>query len=198
MPRLAQFDLPATAIVSQSEMEGQVKQPSGTDTTLLALLVNAAAEAMEGYLRRSLIERSLTMWWDAHELSAELTLWRPPVSAVASVTGYLQDDSTSAVSSSNYVVTDDGRIRLKTYTGAVWPTVMRPVDSLKVVYTAGYGSAASDVPDAIRQGVAMLAARLYEERVPEREDLGGGADGTAIIIPRDIRAIVDRYRNWSW
>lgn len=54
-----------------------------------------------------------------------------------------------------------GRVRLKS--GRTWPT-HRGFASLIIEFNVGYGDAASDVPDALRQGILKLVAHLYTER----------------------------------
>ena len=57
--------------------------------------------------------------------------------------------------------------------GAVWPANMRARSAAEFLYVTGYGDAASNVPQAIRMGMMIHLAALYEQR-------GMSADGMDI------------------
>lgn len=71
-----------------------------------------------------------------------------------------------------------GRVKLRT--GFNWP-VHRDFASFIVEFKVGYGDAATDVPDALRQGVMQLIAHLYENRGAEE-------------IPKGIKALFWPYK----
>jgi uncharacterized phiE125 gp8 family phage protein len=54
-----------------------------------------------------------------------------------------------------------GRVRLKS--GYTWPT-HRGFASLIIEFKVGYGDAASDVPDGLKQALLQLVAHFYTER----------------------------------
>lgn len=61
-----------------------------------------------------------------------------------------------------------GRVKLRS--GYNWPT-HRNFSSFWVEYTAGYGDAASDVPEPLKTGILQLIAHFYENR--EAEEIKG-------------------------
>jgi len=54
-----------------------------------------------------------------------------------------------------------GRVKLKS--GSTWPTHRR-FDSFIISFTCGYGDAAADIPETLKQAVLQLIAHLYENR----------------------------------
>jgi uncharacterized phiE125 gp8 family phage protein len=57
---------------------------------------------------------------------------------------------------------------------------------VEVVFTAGFGTAWSDVPADLRQAVLMLAADLYERR----DEMGLREQG----LPFAILSLIERWR----
>lgn len=57
-----------------------------------------------------------------------------------------------------------GRVKLRS--GRAWPT-HRDFASFIVEFKAGYGDAATDVPDALKQAILQLLSHLYENREAE-------------------------------
>ena len=45
-----------------------------------------------------------------------------------------------------------------------WPITRCSINSVVIQFTAGYGDAAEDVPQAIRQGILIEVSNLYENR----------------------------------
>uniref|UniRef100_A0A6M3K180 Putative head-tail connector n=1 Tax=viral metagenome TaxID=1070528 RepID=A0A6M3K180_9ZZZZ len=83
------------------------------------------------------------------------------------IVAYYDTDNTEAYfDASNYFMdlkSEPGRISLAY--GKSWPTTtLRPVNGIKVTFTAGYGDAASSVPAAVRQAMLLLIGHLYENR----------------------------------
>ena len=114
-------------------------------------------------------------WWDGvrqgsltdlHGADADVELPRYPLQSITSVTVYDAAGTSTAVTVSNVFDVDTyrrpGRIGLKY--GATWPVAIRPTNGVEIVYVAGYGDSASDVPAALRRAVKQLAARLYQSR----------------------------------
>jgi uncharacterized phiE125 gp8 family phage protein len=48
--------------------------------------------------------------------------------------------------------------------GKSWPAVRAIPGAITVNYTAGYGPAATDVPECVRLAIRLMVAELYEQR----------------------------------
>jgi uncharacterized phiE125 gp8 family phage protein len=59
--------------------------------------------------------------------------------------------------------------RLVRHGALVWPKPGRIANGIEVAFTAGYGTAAADVPSPIRQAILILIAHWYEHRSPLEE-----------------------------
>ena len=56
---------------------------------------------------------------------------------------------------------------IKPKTGFTWPVAQQRSDAINIEFVAGFGDAASDVPDTIRHAMLMLISFWYENRENE-------------------------------
>jgi uncharacterized phiE125 gp8 family phage protein len=93
-----------------------------------------------------------------------VTLPKPPVISVSSVSTFDDSDNETTMASSKYYVDnvrEPARIVLRQ--GETFPTALRVANAIKVVYQAGYTSSYT-VPEPIRMGMLQHIAYLYEHR----------------------------------
>jgi uncharacterized phiE125 gp8 family phage protein len=146
---------------------------------------------VENFTRRALINQTITMridWCfpDVIEL---------PVGPVQSVTAanftYVDTDgATTQVATSVYTVdtvSDPGRI-YRAF-NQTWPTNRLQRQAISVEFIAGYGSAASDVPEPIRLAIMQMVVHWYEHKDPAV--LGIGA--TIVKIPDMAESLLLPY-----
>ena len=89
----------------------------------------------------------------------------PPLQAVTSITTYARTTTPPSSIAALYRVdaaSAPARIAWKETTVA--PTDLRNFNALAIAFTAGYGDAASDVPEPIRRAILMIVADLYVHR----------------------------------
>jgi len=99
----------------------------------------------------------------------EMELHWSPVDSITSI-AYTDTAGTSqTLSSATYELGERhgiGIVRLKY--GQTWPNVRDHPDIVVVTYKAGYGAAASDVPEGIKRWIKARIAWLYENRDGEQ------------------------------
>lgn len=156
------------------------------DDTMLTAFVLAAREACEKHTGRALITQTWrlsldhlpgeqTQWWyGVREMPVSELYGQPkpmyvprwPLQSVSSVVLYDWDDSATTVDSSIYYVDtaqEPGRVLLRY--GKVWPQVtLRVANGVEIKFVAGYGDAATDVPQPLREGIKQMAAFMFEHR----------------------------------
>lgn len=114
-------------------------------------------------------------WWDGiregaiseiHGQPAVLELPRYPLMSVQSVTVYGTDSTPAVVNVASTFDVDryqqPGRLALRF--GQTWPVAMRPTNAIEIVYRAGFGALASDVPAVLVRAVKQVAAYLHTHR----------------------------------
>jgi hypothetical protein len=139
-------------------------------------------------------------------LPRTIELPRPPLLGVASISYVLDDDtdaSTTFASTNYYVSAPVPTPDTLPYPGSVtlrrsktWPTGLRPVDSLTITYTCGYGPAATDVPTPLKEAIIEWAAHMYENREGQQAANAGGAVvlNRGAYMPSGVQAKILPFR----
>lgn len=155
--------------------------------SVLELLVTACRSRVEEYINGALITQTLT-WEVGHEAMRQpIFLPRVPATSITSLTTYDADGNSTLVSSANYELV--GRTKIA-YRSDGWD-ILRRDRAATIVYAAGYGTSASDVPYDIRLAILRLAADYYEFR----EGIVSGT--TAVELPEGVTQLLEPYR-WQF
>jgi hypothetical protein len=205
---------PAVEVVTVDEMDVYLRGDGvleSVDGELLTSLITAAREYVEEFTRRALITQTWTMfmdtfprtqnplgWWDGVRegsitqgdlRSFELPIG--PLQSVTSISTFADNNAETTFAASNYFLDTTktpGEVILNT--GATWPVFTRNRNGVKVVYVAGYGDVATDVPSPLRTAVKMLAAHWYENR----EFTKTQSDMNQAASPIHVQSILNRYK----
>ena len=158
---------PASEPVTQDEVDTFLRIDDGdvSQDTLLVILIQAGREAMEGYLRRSIINTTWSWELDADELARQKVFFpRPTVSAITSVTTYdvdsNRDESEALIDSGNYQLIG-GSYMVQRKDGF---TVNRFDRAATIIYVAGFGANATSVPFKIKRGILRWIATEFYAR----------------------------------
>ncbi len=142
-----------------------LRSPVSMEDDLLNGFITAARQYCEGYQNRAYITQTWDLFMDEFpESPVKMPL--PPLQSVTSIKYYDKDDTEYTFDAANYQIDAaslKGRIALA-YNKS-WPAVtLQPVNGVVVRFIAGYGDAASDVPERIKTAVKLLVGHLYENR----------------------------------
>lgn len=187
--RLSLTTGPAVEPLSLADAKEQLEFDGSDRDDFITALIVSARERCEKYTGRALITQTWTMymdrwpnadgysrtpWWQGVRDGAvseliggrqALTIPKAPLQSITSIKAYDDSDTATTLASSAYYVdtaTQPGRVVLRD--SAATPTPTRVANGLEVVFVAGYGDAASDVPSALVQGMKMLVAHWFENR----------------------------------
>lgn len=147
--------VPSTELVVSLNLAKQhlrLDTDDGTDDDLIKHLIEVATERAEHQLGRSLLTKTYKTIAE-HGDKIKLV---PNLIAISSVIVTNDDDSTTTLTGSDYLLNQNSLVP------EVMPMVLVEA-SIAVTYTAGYG-AASDIPYAIKQWLLIDIATLYENR----------------------------------
>lgn len=132
--------------------------------------IKYAREQVEQFWKRALITQTWEVTFDKFPV-VPFNLPRPPLQSVTSIKYYDVDNTEYEFAASNYFVDTDhepGRINLEH--GISWPAVtLRDINGLKIRFVAGYGDAATDVPQAAKEAITLYCAYRNENRIGETE-----------------------------
>ncbi len=182
--------VPATEPVTLTEAKKQIEISSSVnaeDDTYITGLIPVARIWCEDHTDRGLIDQSWTLHLDCWPADGVILLNRGPVSSVTSLKYIDVDgDQQTLVAGTDYqsdVVSEPGRILVEP--GAAWPGLEAGrVNAVEVIFVAGYGAAAANVPDDYKHAIKLLVAHWYEHR----EDASDGKPPSS--IPMGAKALL--------
>ena len=135
------------------------------EDALLASLISAVRMQAEEYTGRAFITQTIRMvldYWPRENIE----LPRPPLQSITAISIVGEDGSVVAYDSSKYFVVAEkipGEIVIKN--GNVFPlNTARYSAGIRIDYKAGYGDAATAVPEPIKSAIKMWTMDIYESR----------------------------------
>jgi uncharacterized phiE125 gp8 family phage protein len=163
---------PTVEPVSVSELKSQLRITSTAQDTMLGVLIEAARQHVEDYLRYSIITATWELYLDCFPVSGQ-SIWiqKSPVTAITFLKYYATDGTLTTLTENTDFIADYNSIPCRLYEayGKSWPTARVIPNAVVVKFVSGYATAAA-VPDLIRQAILMEAATMYE--IPSNEVTG--------------------------
>jgi len=215
-PRLVLVTPPAVEpwLVTDDALTQALKLDSDQDQAYVALVLKAARRYFENITGLCLINQTWKLSFDdlpirqgqfgleyglAPSMSRftgpaagrEIRLYRAPLATVSWVKYLDENGALQTFDPTNYSVgsagvsTTFGRLWLNE--GADWPSVGSYPGAMQIQFVAGFGSAASDVPEEIRMALLFLAAHWYENRLPANPD-------GAVELPNHLNSLIEMNR----
>ena len=174
---------PTIEPISIEEAKEHLRLDDDVDDIPVKTFIKAARLWAEKFTGRAFITRTVQQYLDStasvldplfegmrtgietRAYSNYIELAASPAINVTSINYYNDSDTQSTWATSNYYVdtiSDLGRIYLRD--GGTFPTDLRAANGLEINYTAGYGTARSDVPEDIRLAMLQYMTFAYEHR----------------------------------
>jgi len=180
---------------------------AASDDTFINRALNAAQEALDGYLRRTVLATAdSTKYFDADGDSIEgLTLYLSDMGDICSITTVTNGDATT-VTSGQYTtypktLTDHEpsieRLRLLPSSTKAWTYTTDAENAISVAGKWGMWATVATVPDAFKVSVMELAAHMMETRKVQVFDTTAIPDAGVITVPSGWPATV-RTRLAPW
>jgi uncharacterized phiE125 gp8 family phage protein len=146
---------PTTEPLTLSEVKGYLKVDGSDDDTLITNLISTARQNAEKYLKASLINQSWKISYNTYCPSI-VKLTMGPVQSITSVSAVGRDESSTLINSNAYYLSS-GNQKLIFDANIISHRV-------EIIYLAGYGNIASDVPSPIKQGMLTHILAMYDGR----------------------------------
>lgn len=164
MPGYLVTTAPATEPLSVSDAKTHTRIDETAEDSLITDYIAAGRQLIENQTWRALITQTVTVKLD-HFPIWDIWLPRSPAQSITSIQYVDTNGDTQTVSSSNYTLdTYSTPSAITPAYGQVWPTARCQRNSVTVVYVAGYGDAASDVPEDIVHALKLIVTEAYEDR----------------------------------
>jgi uncharacterized phiE125 gp8 family phage protein len=156
--------------ITVTELKNYARIDGNQEDSILSSIIKGTRLLVENYINRALIEQTITMQMDFWP-SNQIELPRPPLISITSIQMLDEDGIAITYSSSNYYTITNatpGRLIIKNSTS--FPRNLdRYYGGHQIIYTAGYGSTATYIPDAIKEGMKAWATMIYDSRVNSDE-----------------------------
>lgn len=159
---------PAVPLLSLEEAKVHCRIDADDEDGLIEGLIAAATDHLDGWsgiLGRCLVNQQWQIGLFGWPSAREVHLPFPDVSEAAVVYRDAEGDEQPVDSNEFDVVEDWGGSYVRFSGSFAPPSLFRgAVAPVKVSFTAGYGPAAEDVPEAIRQAALLLVGHWYDNR----------------------------------
>lgn len=151
---------PLTATEARAHI--RASDPS-EDATVIEPLIKAARMYVENTINRALISQTWKLYLTQFPQVIELR--RCPVISVTGITYVDSAGATQTLATSVYEVhtADEPGIVCLKYNQS-WPDIRGDKNGIVVTFTAGYGTAASSVPETIKHAMKLLVGHWYSNR----------------------------------
>ena len=183
------------------------------DAVLLQSMIFSAREYVEETTRQALITQKWEMfmdafprtkgglgWWDGvregaitQDQKGSFELPIGPLQSVDSISTFNMANEETVFDSANYFLNttkDPGEVILNST--AIWPTFTRHRNGIRVVYNAGFGDKATDVPSPLRLAIKMLITHWYENREYTKTQ----SDMNQATAPLHVQSMINRYKRF--
>lgn len=158
---------PAVAVLTTAQAKAHLRVDFAADDDVIAALVDAATKRAEQETGLALINQTVRA--ELHAAPSSGTAIELPVAPLSSVTSVTYRDSSNVeqtLASAAYQTSapSEGRAYIVEAEGYSWPSTRVGVESLVVTFVAGFGAAATAVPQDIKQGILLLVGHWYSNR----------------------------------
>ena len=184
---------PTVRPVNWEQLKAQCRITTDDELLIGEQYIDVATQWVEERTQRALLSQTWALTLDGfgdcrHVTDRVIFVPRPPLLAVSSIVYLATDGTSTTLDSGDYrVVTSSHPGRIEEAYGEVWPSTRGVIGDVVITHTAGYGTAASSVPVALRQAVLLMAAHLFEQREPVLT----GSISTALEF--SLMALLDPY-----
>lgn len=191
---------PAVEPVTLDEVKEHCRIDGATDDNLLNSLITVARQEAEKVTRRQLITATWELRLD--KFPEIIYLPMPPLQSVTPIAPvviggvkYLDSSGIEQTLTENtdYMIdiySEPGRIT-PCY-GEVWPTIYPVINAVRIVYKAGYGDAATSVPEPIKNWIKIVVGTLYENR----ENIFVAPNTVNMVELKFLDGLLDDFRAW--
>lgn len=183
---------PSVEPVSLADAKAHLRVDGTDENSLITALITAARQFVENHCEIALVTQTLRMTLPA--FADAIQLERPPVTGITQIE-YVSTAGTVVTvlnAGNNLWRLSAGPMRpiVTPYFNTSWPDTAAVPDAVKITYTAGYGAAATDVPQAIRQAMLLLIGHWYKTREAAGQALADAPFAvTALLAPYKVPVV---------
>jgi uncharacterized phiE125 gp8 family phage protein len=178
---------PAVEPISRDEAKEYLRVEHNDDDDIIAALIVGARIHVEAQTKRALITQSWRISADRWPRDGRLPVTPAPLQSLTAARVYDADGTARDIDTQAFVV-EPGAPALIFVPWAL-PAPGRAAAGIALDVVCGYGDAATDVPEPLRQAIRVLVAHWYENR-----GLVAGAAAQSAVLPASFMALIAPYR----
>jgi len=183
---------PAVEPVTLLETKAHLRVEFADDDALIGGLIKAARECAESATNRKLITQRWRVSEDKIPSPPEFCLPFAPMQYTEWVRLWDANNNGIVLSAAAYftdAIGEPARVFLKDI-----PSItLRRYNAVEIAFTCGYGAAATNVPEPLRQAVKLLAAHWYENRIA----VADAGQTRFEELPLGVQYLLAPYRLWG-
>ncbi|MFN3659567.1 MAG: head-tail connector protein [Pseudolabrys sp.] len=177
---------PAAEPLTLAEARAFLRVEHNDDDALIEALIAGARIHVEAQTRRALITQSWRLIFDAWPADGRIEVRPAPLQTLTAARVHDANGEAQAIDTQAFVA-NLGASALAFMPWAL-PAAGQSAAGIELDVTVGYGAAASDVPEPLRQAVRLLVAHWYENRGLV------AASGQGAALPAGVAALIAPYR----
>jgi len=157
-------DNPATKVVSVTDIKAQLRIDSSDENDLLGYYIDAATDMAENYCNRHFITHQYKLYFNEKVDKASLIFPNCTLEEAGSNKPVNWVDENGAAQSSDKAYIDAFSNPSLVYLSSDFPNTTLKDNASNTFYfwfNTGYGTASSDVPEAIKQAIKLIVADMY-------------------------------------
>jgi uncharacterized phiE125 gp8 family phage protein len=161
---LVLVDNPATKVVSVTDIKAQLRIDSSDEDTLLGYYIDAATDMAENYCNRHFITHQYKLYFNEQVQTASLIFPNCTLEETGSNKPINWVDENGAAQSSDKAYIDAFSNPSLAYLSSDFPGTTLKDNAANTFYfwfNTGYGTASTDVPEAIKQAIKLIVADMY-------------------------------------
>jgi uncharacterized phiE125 gp8 family phage protein len=169
-----------------AEAKAHLRVEHNDEDALIGALIKSARVHVEAATRRALITQRWRLVRDEWPSGGRLMIAPAPLKQLVAARVYNSDGGTQALDLAAFIV--DKAAAVLTLTPGAVVTPGRSAAGIEIDLDAGYGDAAADVPEPLRQAIRLLLAHWYDNRGI------AAASGETAARPASVSALIAPYR----
>lgn len=162
--------VPSIEPVTLYEAKMQLRIDESPDAThrdeeYITGLIKTARQWCEGFQNRAYITQTWDLYLDAFPNEDYIEIPLPPLQSIEHLKYKDTSGTLQTWTNTNYIVDtnrEPGRVSLAY--GISWPSTYAEIQAVQIQFKAGYGDAASAVPENIKTAIKLKLTDLYENR----------------------------------
>lgn len=179
---------PAAEPLTLAQAKDFLRVQHDADDDLISALIAGARLHVEAQTRRVLITQAWRLTRDMWPASGRLPVLPVPLRAVIAAGVWQADGTLQAIEFDALAVDAASTPAVLAFERGAMPAPGRLAAGIEIDIEAGYGDAAEDVPEPLRQAIRLLVAHWYENRSVI------AASGEMAFFPTNVGALLAPFR----